>query len=335
MADHKSLYETYGQEFKSHLAVIISRPSSRNSVTGAPESITSVHLSATLHPTLQPVYTPSHFDVAELGQVVCTPISHDFYADIPDTPLPTYRPLKPQDKSMPFYLGFRSCTWASIKKDIILTTLRRCYHIIFIGFTVFYRNRVHRIFKEVRRSADDLMEKMIQHLVDQARREGQVLSTAAFFFPADDLELNHLQILWESFVELSIREWKTTNLEGKRTGDRIFWNTRVLLAMPVAWLSWSLVLYIVGIMAFVWRAGSSDPSPRVEIGLASRIAITCLLCVGVVYFVLIMLTLNNYGDRMDDAWREKVCAFAAERNIKIQRSFEGTIRIESPTGRIS
>ncbi|RDB16580.1 hypothetical protein Hypma_002740 [Hypsizygus marmoreus] len=96
---------------------------------------------------------------------------------------------------------------------------------------------------------------------------------------------------------------------GESTSTAIFWNVWVLLAMPAIWLSWSLILYVIGIMSFIWRASSNGEaptkiSPRTELGV--RILISCILLLGVVYLVLIIHTLKCYGEQMDDAWKEKV-----------------------------
>ncbi|KAG6896342.1 hypothetical protein C0992_008865 [Termitomyces sp. T32_za158] len=307
-------------------------------------------------------------------------------------PLPNQYPISPQTPS----------TWTYAKANpsyILSVCLSQLYYIFFLGIPGFYRNRVRRIFKEVWLSTDEVMEKIIATLAeDQARLEARgklALSSAAYYVRTEEVGLNNLKVLWESFIEQSIREWKTANLvsilllstivgtlqinealsdtvvrtavlmslicalmsliygcvytvrfstmkrvhkafqwaqEGERTGNKIFWNTWVLLAMPVTWLSWSLILYLVGIMAFVWVAELGQSDSLQKFGLASRTAITCVLFVGVVYFVIIMLTLNDYGGKMDGAWREKVRQAAAQRNIVLQHSFDGSIQVIPPTG---
>ncbi|KAF8131137.1 hypothetical protein EV363DRAFT_1165666, partial [Boletus edulis] len=94
--------------------------------------------------------------------------------------------------------------------------------------------------------------------------------------------------------------------EAARTTTFIFWNVWVLLAMPAIWLAWSMIFFIVAILAFVWRYGSSaDPttppllSPTAAMG--PRIAISALFFLGLLYFFAIVKTLHNYG-RTTGSW---------------------------------
>jgi len=80
----------------------------------------------------------------------------------------------------------------------------------------------------------------------------------------------------------------------------ILWNVWVLLAMPVVWMSWAMILFLCAILSFVWRNGSvSDPSDRPPLGdraaLGPRIAITCVLLLGLGYMAMIITTLKTYG----------------------------------------
>ncbi|KAF8955229.1 hypothetical protein BDZ97DRAFT_1674456 [Flammula alnicola] len=102
-------------------------------------------------------------------------------------------------------------------------------------------------------------------------------------------------------------EW-AQEAQQSRTG--IFWNIWVLLAMPATWLAWSMTLYIITIMAFVWRtspfpSSSSSTLSSAQI-LVPRIVITLVLSLGLVYFVLIAATLRRYGDMMDRAWQRRI-----------------------------
>ncbi|KAI4520394.1 hypothetical protein K525DRAFT_203798 [Schizophyllum commune Loenen D] len=104
-------------------------------------------------------------------------------------------------------------------------------------------------------------------------------------------------------------EWA---LEAQKTTTNRFWNVWVMLAMPAVWLLWSIVLFIVAIMAFVWRTGSGgvleDAYPFTTPGqaLASRVLISVSLALGVTYFVLVVRTFTLYGDRIDRRWRKNV-----------------------------
>ena len=97
----------------------------------------------------------------------------------------------------------------------------------------------------------------------------------------------------------------------------IWWNVWVLLAMPAVWMAWSvqkivcilshvkslaraMVLFLLAILSFTWRTGSvSDPSNRPPLSdraaLGPRIAITCVLLLGLGYMAMIVITLKMYG----------------------------------------
>ncbi|KAG2072876.1 hypothetical protein BDR04DRAFT_1096122 [Suillus decipiens] len=92
--------------------------------------------------------------------------------------------------------------------------------------------------------------------------------------------------------------------EARKTTTFIWWNVWVLLAMPAVWLAWSMIFFITAIMSFVWRSGSTtdnlSPAPLSPNAiLGPRIAITCLFVVGLIDFMLIIKTLNNYGRTRD------------------------------------
>lgn len=70
--------------------------------------------------------------------------------------------------------------------------------------------------------------------------------------------------------------------------------------MPAVWLAWSMLLFVVAILSFVWRTGSvNDPEERSGLSpagaLGPRIAITSLFGLGMVYFVMIVRTLQSYS----------------------------------------
>ena len=78
-----------------------------------------------------------------------------------------------------------------------------------------------------------------------------------------------------------------------------------------------MILYIVCIMSFVWRTGTSEDvniqvlSPRDALG--PRIAITVVFSLGLIYFLLIVSTFRRYGDMMDRAWQQRVLGWAQEK----------------------
>ncbi|TFK34905.1 hypothetical protein BDQ12DRAFT_656329 [Crucibulum laeve] len=109
-------------------------------------------------------------------------------------------------------------------------------------------------------------------------------------------------------------EWA---LEAKKSKTVIWWNVWVLLAMPAIWLTWSIILYIVCIMSFVWRTGSRDDQPpealSAEAAIVVRIVITVVLCLGTLYGILIVTTFRRYGDAMDRAWKNRIDGWLMEK----------------------
>ncbi|KAF5391240.1 hypothetical protein D9757_003010 [Collybiopsis confluens] len=94
--------------------------------------------------------------------------------------------------------------------------------------------------------------------------------------------------------------------EAQKTKTLVWWNVWVLLGMPAVFMAWSMILFIVSILSFVWRTGTeSDPDERPPLSdkqaLGPRIAITLLFLLGMVYFVLIVVTLKSYS--VSSRWR--------------------------------
>ena len=72
-----------------------------------------------------------------------------------------------------------------------------------------------------------------------------------------------------------------------------------MLALPGVWLAWSVLAFIVSIMAFVWRTGArgeSHPALLWDPEFGPRVAITCQLLLGLVYFALVIRTFRSYGE---------------------------------------
>ncbi|KAJ6568353.1 hypothetical protein DFH09DRAFT_918081 [Mycena vulgaris] len=104
--------------------------------------------------------------------------------------------------------------------------------------------------------------------------------------------------------------------EAQKGTTSIWWNVWVLLAMPAVWLSWSIVLFLVCIMSFIWLGGTTQDatnfaiSPRASLGL--RIGLTVVFSLGLVYFALIVRTFHRYGDPLDREWMRTVNEWTKE-----------------------
>ncbi|KAJ7718141.1 hypothetical protein B0H16DRAFT_1387856 [Mycena metata] len=70
-----------------------------------------------------------------------------------------------------------------------------------------------------------------------------------------------------------------------------FWNLWVMLSMPLVWITWGGIYFVIFMAVFFWRSGASNepdddhkPSPDQE--YAPRAITSILMIVGVVYFIL-------------------------------------------------
>ena len=118
--------------------------------------------------------------------------------------------------------------------------------------------------------------------------------------------------------------------------------------MPATWLAWhvsfklyvmestqyfffvsrSMILYIVCIMSFVWRTGTTDDADRgpmtPEDAFAFRIIVTIVLSLGFVYFILIASTLRRYGEMMDKAWHRRIVGWINDTVAPVPYSVAGS-----------
>jgi len=90
--------------------------------------------------------------------------------------------------------------------------------------------------------------------------------------------------------------------EAQKTRTSILWNVWVLLATPSIWLAWSVIAFIVSILSYVWRSGATnDPEnggwPRLTPtqALGPRLAVTALVVLGLLNFLMILKTFRKYG----------------------------------------
>jgi len=86
--------------------------------------------------------------------------------------------------------------------------------------------------------------------------------------------------------------------------------------MPATWLAWSMILYIVCIMSFIWRTGTTADTDRGTMSPSEaripRIIVSVVLSLGLIYFGLIASTLRRYGDMMDQAWQRRIMGWMSD-----------------------
>ncbi|KAG6811951.1 hypothetical protein H0H92_005115 [Tricholoma furcatifolium] len=111
---------------------------------------------------------------------------------------------------------------------------------------------------------------------------------------------------WEAFIDSLLREWKTLNLVSALLLSKHGKQKPLSGGTPGCyWLCRRSGCH-ASIMSFVWRTGSvSDPGDRPPLGprgaLAARIVVTGVFALGILYFLLIVRTLQSYGFTARDA----------------------------------
>ncbi|KAJ6597513.1 hypothetical protein DFH09DRAFT_1132080 [Mycena vulgaris] len=85
-----------------------------------------------------------------------------------------------------------------------------------------------------------------------------------------------------------------------RATRNLFWNPWIMLSMPLTWIIWGVIYFAVFILVFLWRSGAIDerdenskPSLHQEYG--PRAITTLIFGVGVVYLILIIITVRGMG----------------------------------------
>ncbi|KAF7770741.1 hypothetical protein Agabi119p4_6715 [Agaricus bisporus var. burnettii] len=109
-------------------------------------------------------------------------------------------------------------------------------------------------------------------------------------------------------------EWA---IEAQRN-QALFWNVWIMLAMPAVWLVWSILAYIACIMSFMWRVHPDIEKPTLgpHTETVFKAFICCVLGIGVLYALLIVNTLRQYGSKMDKSWRTRIAQFRSEQALK-------------------
>lgn len=72
----------------------------------------------------------------------------------------------------------------------------------------------------------------------------------------------------------------------------------MFLALPSVFLAWSLITFIVAILAFAWTTGTSSPLSAVSThdALGPRIVVTVIFGIGALYFILVVMTFKTYAE---------------------------------------
>lgn len=81
-----------------------------------------------------------------------------------------------------------------------------------------------------------------------------------------------------------------------------------------------MIFYIICVMSFVWQTGpTANPQSRLltdaEV-MVPRVIISLVLALGLLYLLLIGLTFRKYSDPMEEAWRERIRGWMAEKALQ-------------------
>jgi hypothetical protein len=126
--------------------------------------------------------------------------------------------------------------------------------------------------------------------------------------------------------------------EAQKTKTSILWNVWVMLAMPAVWLVWSIILFIIGIMSFVWRGttrAGEDMQITEDEALLIRIGITVLLSIGIFYFLAMTRTFSRYGRQMDEDWQRKVRGWSEPNSLDDVREVKEVLEEALPPAPVS
>ncbi|KXN82386.1 hypothetical protein AN958_02615 [Leucoagaricus sp. SymC.cos] len=126
------------------------------------------------------------------------------------------------------------------------------------------------------------------------------------------------------------------SLETKK--DRaVFWNAWVMLALPAVSLAWSVIIFMIAIIWYMWRSRANLPPdatltapPTTELGF--HIA-TCLsFAVAMVYFVLAVMSSLQYGTPRTGRWEAEIGSLVEA--MDAQREKENQIPVSLQTSTI-
>ncbi|KAM6497285.1 hypothetical protein JOM56_007758 [Amanita muscaria] len=101
-------------------------------------------------------------------------------------------------------------------------------------------------------------------------------------------------------------QWSSDAVKTSRT---VVWNIYTLLALPSAWLAWSLIFFVVCLMSIIWQPIDVNIGSASGLGplhLASKIAVSALLFTGMVHLSFALITFAGYGSRLDESWSKKL-----------------------------
>ncbi|KAJ7752587.1 hypothetical protein B0H16DRAFT_1545870 [Mycena metata] len=81
--------------------------------------------------------------------------------------------------------------------------------------------------------------------------------------------------------------------EAKCAPRKVFWDAWIMLALPLAWISWGVFYFGIFIMTFLWRSGGAtqesglnNPKPAAYESYVPRVATSFTFALGVVYLML-------------------------------------------------
>lgn len=120
-----------------------------------------------------------------------------------------------------------------------------------------------------------------------------------------------------------LRKIFDSSQETKQPSCPILFNVWIMLAMPASWLAWhvadysvsflipeksyhrSMILFLISITSLIWTTGATDNSTNTlssHKSFAPRLVTSLVLLLGILYFIVIMITFSRFGSNLDKAW---------------------------------
>ncbi|KAE9390257.1 hypothetical protein BT96DRAFT_352138 [Gymnopus androsaceus JB14] len=102
--------------------------------------------------------------------------------------------------------------------------------------------------------------------------------------------------------------------EAQNNSQLIWWNCWIMLAMPLTWLAWSVILFFATMMSYTWQSSFQDVSlgsqTSAHTTLSFRITISSVLGFGILCVAALAITLSFvFGDSLDQKFMSQVEPF--------------------------
>ncbi|KAG6887730.1 hypothetical protein C0995_013285 [Termitomyces sp. Mi166 len=204
---------------------------------------------------------------------------------------------------------------------LLYTLPREIYLYFLLTLPSLYVSRVDEIFREVEQSKPVIEDKLANDVKSTMYCPRSVRPWAA-----DSDDIARLVESWGHFIHSLVTEWETLNIvsvllsaailttlqiDGVATDPYARYFALVALVcslMSVLYGCLSFIFYLICVMTFVWRTGTtSDTVLQITplVALGPRIIVTFTLGIGLIYLSLVIREFRHYGNAMGEKWKGK------------------------------